>query len=412
MVAAARSDLALQSDRAPIAERHTSREIPALDGLRGLAVLLVIWCHVRGFTFTASTDWLLQFKSAAGLIGLYLFFVLSGFLLFQPYAAIFARPVGAADSTHWPDVRRFYTRRALRILPVFYSAILVTLLIGTIKPKWGLFPPVPTPQTLLALFTLFHDDLPTAWQYILDTNTPLWSLAVEWQFYLVLPLFALGLRTLYRRLGRRGVLAGILALMAYGLGVRAVAAATFYSAGYPTVMQVPGPLGFILTLLYGMSGKYLELFALGMLVALGYALVSARIATDANRAGPTARIARPVTWVLAASLCLGLPLNMLWLHAAGIIPTPAAAYVGRWPQEAPGAWLWSVAGSWALSLCMVCVLLAAVLAPPRSARRSLGARCASSVSSPTASTSGTPWSKSSGTPSGSPDGLGCPPRSS
>jgi peptidoglycan/LPS O-acetylase OafA/YrhL len=367
MAALARTDLAARaahSTDASTSRRTQPREIPALNGLRGLAVLLVIWCHVRGFTFTPATDWLLQFKSAAGLIGLYLFFVLSGFLLFLPYAAIFAAPANASSlSTRWPNVLRFYRRRAQRILPVFYAAILATLLFATLRPSSGLFPPVPGPRTLLALFTLFHDDLPNAWQYILDTNTPLWSLAVEWQFYLVLPLFALGLRGLHRRLGPTGVLAGILALMAYALGVRAVAAATFYAAGYPTVMQVPGPLGPILTLLYGMNGKYLELFALGMLAALAYSAASHRIAAAPDHTRAIARIARPATLLLAASLLIGLPLNMFWLHAAGIIPTPLAAYVGRWPQEASGAWLWSIAGSWALALCMVGVAFAAVLGP-------------------------------------------------
>jgi peptidoglycan/LPS O-acetylase OafA/YrhL len=367
MAAPARTDLAARaahSNDASIARRTQPREIPALDGLRGVAVLLVIWCHVRGFTFTPAIDWLLQFKSAAGLIGLYLFFVLSGFLLFLPYAAIFAAPARDGSlSARWPNVLQFYRRRALRILPVFYAAILTTLLFATVRPSSGLFPRVPGPRTLLALFTLFHDDLPNAWQYILDTNTPLWSLAVEWQFYLVLPLLALGFRALHRRLGPSGVFAGILALMAYALGVRAVAAATFYAAGYPTVMQVHGPFGFMLTLLYGMNGKYLELFALGMLASLAYTAASNRIAAAPDRTRAIARIARRAILLLAASLLIGLPLNMLWLHAAGIIPTPLAAYVGRWPQEARGAWLWSIAGSWTLAICMVGVAFAAVLGP-------------------------------------------------
>jgi hypothetical protein len=119
----------------------------------------------------------------------------------------------------------------------------------------------------------------------------------------------------------------------------------------------------VLTLLYGMNGRYLELFALGMLAALAYTAVSTRIAAAPDRARPIARVARLATVILAASLLVGLPLNMVWLHAAGIIPTPLAAYVGRWPQEAPGAWLWSIAGSWTLALCMVGVAFTAVLGP-------------------------------------------------
>jgi peptidoglycan/LPS O-acetylase OafA/YrhL len=150
MAAPARTGLAAraaQSTDASTARHSQLREIPALDGLRCLAVLLVIWCHVRGFTFTPATDWLLQFKSAAGLIGLYLFFILSGFLLFLPYAAIFATPAtDISVNARWPSVLRFYRRRAQRILPVFYAALLAALLFATLRSSSGLFPAVPGPR--------------------------------------------------------------------------------------------------------------------------------------------------------------------------------------------------------------------------------------------------------------------------
>lgn len=370
---------------APVAEQHAQQapapaqrswDIPALDGVRGMAILLVLWCHIRGFTFDASTQWLLAFKSAAGLIGLYLFFVLSCFLLFLPYArALLMRG-------RWPSARRFYGRRMLRILPVFYAVLLVPLGLAVLAAhvaavRNGLtalnfyVPPVPGKRTLLFLFALLHDLRADTWSYILQTNTPLWSLAIEWQFYLILPWLALVLRALHRRAGAAGLVGGLLGLMAYALGVRALAAATFYSWGYPTVMQVPGPLGFALTLLYGMNGKYLELFALGMLVSVAYvaarsgqlAQLRARLVGATERVHLAPRAAHLPLALTVLVIAVGLPLNELWLQAAGLTPTPPQAYVGRWPQEAAGAWVWSVFGPWALALCMAGLIVGALFGP-------------------------------------------------
>ena len=362
MAALARTNLAenaARGDNASSAERRATRDIPALDGLRGAAVLLVIWCHVSGLTFTPSTDWLLEIKAASGFIGLYLFFVLSGFLLFLPYAQAFIA------HTAWPNARRFYGRRMLRILPVYYAALLVPLAVALLRPKWGIVPPIPNTRSLLALFTLLHNIVPSAWSYLLGTNTPLWSLTVEWEFYLILPLLALGLRLLARRFGAPGVLYGLLGLMAYGLIVRAIAAATFYQHGYPTVMQVPGPLGLILTLLFGINGNYLELFALGMLASLIYAAATTpgAVSTALAWAKNTARVTRILAILTAASLLIGLPLYVIFLHVTGLIPTPAGAFVGRWPQDAPSAWTWSVFGPWLLAVILTVLLLGAILGP-------------------------------------------------
>lgn len=355
------------------ATNHGARDIPALDGLRGLAVLLVVWCHIRGFSFDANTQWLLNFKAASGFMGLYLFFALSGFLLFLPYArAMF-------EHSRWPGVRRFYLRRMLRILPVFYAGLLVPLGLALLAARAGSVaggnayvfglqvPSYPGLRTLVPLLLLLHDLRPQTWSYVLQFNTPLWSLAVEWQYYLMLPLLALGLRALYKRWGARALVFGLLSLMGYGLVVRAIAAATFYHWGYATVMQMPRPAGSVLTVLYGMEGKYLELFALGMLASVGYAATrglrhhgEAVVTSAARRALSVATVPLLAT---GAAVLIGLPLNLLWLHAAGLIPTPPQAYVGRWPQEAANAWLWSVAGPWALAVCMAGLLVGALQGP-------------------------------------------------
>src|SRR5205807_1613092 len=128
--------------------------------------------------------------------------------------------------------------------------------------------------------------------------------------------------------------------------------ATFYSFGYPNVLQIPGPAGLVLELVYGMNGKSLELFALGMLASVAYVATEVHAGNSMRDAGSgwVKKAGRTVTitaLVTAACVLVGLPVNLFWLHSAGLIPTPAQAYVGRWPQDASGAWAWSVAGPWA-----------------------------------------------------------------
>lgn len=345
-------------------------DIPALDGLRGVAVLLVIWAHLRGFTFGGVWQWMGLLKDFSGFTGLYLFFCLSGFLLFLPYARAFV----AGDS--WPSVGRFYRRRMLRILPVYYSVMAIAILIllyaiathmsGSFGYRMMVLRQLSTSvlgPTLLLLFDLQQ----RSWDFVMQWDTPLWSLAVEWQFYLVLPWLALGLRFVHRRGGMRWVVAGLLVLMGYGLLVRSLAAATFYHWGYANVLVVPQPAGTLLTLTYGMYGKFLEVFALGMLASLGYvaattyqAEISRRgIGIKQRRGISAARIASLVTVVAL----LGLLANIFFMEWTGLIPIPPHAAIGRWPQEAPAAWLWGIAGPWLISCCTCGLIVGAVLGP-------------------------------------------------
>ena len=144
---------------------------PALDGIRGLAILLVIVYHNFGFIEYSSFGWL----------GVDLFFVLSGFLITE----ILLRTVGKAGF-----LKNFYARRVLRIFPLYFLALVIFLLI---LPKLGWFPG--------SDFYVEHQGW--LWTYLQNwlfifkgddqTNTlhHLWSLAVEEQFYLVWPLLIL-----------------------------------------------------------------------------------------------------------------------------------------------------------------------------------------------------------------------------
>lgn len=116
------------------------------------------------------------------------------------------------------------------------------------------------PLAFLATVFMLHDMYAPAWHgVVMAHDGPIWSLAVEWQFYLLLPVLALGLKELARRFNLRGVMLGLLGLVVGGLAIRCLAAVGHYQWGW----QDP-----VLPLLYGFKGKYLEVFAVGMLGAL------------------------------------------------------------------------------------------------------------------------------------------------
>lgn len=233
------------------------REIRALDGLRAIAALSIVAFHtllaMRFYSTAAGRAFNQSWYDLAS--GVDLFFVLSGFLLFLPYAR------ALLQGRSLPSVKRFYKRRALRILPAYWVCLAILLLLP--PPTHA---PVRTPLDVLTHILMIHDAFPAFNQ---DINGPFWTLAVEAQFYLLLPLLALGVawvvgrsRSLTRLLG------ALLGLIALALLLRWVDALVM--AGLPARIG-SAPLGNALTLAtLGTQGKHLEVFATGMLCAALY----------------------------------------------------------------------------------------------------------------------------------------------
>ena len=161
----------------------SSRHLPALDGLRGIAALLVVYGHwIAAGVPAERNSWLYILDRAFWLAGsgVDLFFVLSGFLI----GGILI------DQRESPNLLRvFWLRRATRILPLF----VVFLALFAVLSRW------PEPHLLIAntqpiwAHALFLSNLWTAFTGRWDGSflALTWSLAIEEQVYLALPFIVL-----------------------------------------------------------------------------------------------------------------------------------------------------------------------------------------------------------------------------
>ncbi len=160
------------------------RWFEGLDGIRFIAAFLVI-VHHAGFSSGATFRWDLGGLLFTRMdIGVAIFFVLSGFLLYRPFV------VAQFAATAPPATVSFWIRRVVRIFPAYWVALLFLLAIGTIS--------VDGVRGFLLSFTLTHVYAP---DYAVSGLTQSWTLATELGFYLALPLIAAGARRLTERHG-------------------------------------------------------------------------------------------------------------------------------------------------------------------------------------------------------------------
>jgi len=193
-----------------MAARGARVELPYLDGLRGAAALMVVAFHAFLYTGKSGSskaampywDHIIGF----GYLGVAIFIVLSGYVLMLPL-------VRTPELEFKGGIPAFVKRRARRILPPYYAAVLFALLLigmftvlqqphGT---AWDSKLPVTWPSVISHLL-LLHDLSP---DWIVTINGPLWSVAVEWQIYFVM---ALVLAPLWRRIPAPVIVAVLLGL--------------------------------------------------------------------------------------------------------------------------------------------------------------------------------------------------------
>ena len=248
-------------------ERPATR-FPLFDGFRAIAAVSVLLTHVAFDTgFDIRSSWGRYFARAD--VGVAVFFLISGFLLYRPFVA------ARLHSESPPRTGLFWWRRVLRIYPAYWLALLALVVIGGIKVHGF--------TAWLRFVGLVHIYWPTT---IFGPVAQSWTLATEVAFYLFLPLYALVLRRAARddTSPRRIVhieLAGIAALVVitwvYRLWLWSLHSGRFgvYNTWLPS---------------------WLDHFALGMLLAVGSVWFADRRAVPA---GLGRRWAPAVCWTIA-----------------------------------------------------------------------------------------------------------------
>ncbi len=242
----------------------------------------------------------------AGATGVTLFFVLSGFLLFMPYAKSLL-----VEHTTWSSARRFYLRRAFRIIPAYYACLFLLVLFAHREYLQ------PAHWKELGLFLVFFmESSSITYQKI---NGPFWTLGVEWQFYMLLPLFTLAMGFIVLRLFKGGsmkrrlwLVIGCLGLLiAWGLSSRYWG---YYFSQHPTetFLMPRSMLNVILFFTYGSYGKFLEDFGVGMLLSLLF--IFARQVSSEGRFHRIARRLAPWLW---GSAILALVFCAMWRFNQG-----------------------------------------------------------------------------------------------
>lgn len=220
-----------------VRESHAS--FPALDGYRAIAVFLVLTTHVA---FTTAQVVVPPFGPVLSRFdfGVTLFFLLSGFLLYRPWAR------AALTDGAGPAVGPYLWRRGLRILPAYWILVVVVFLLLEPTREAGV-------SGWVANMLLVHTYLPG---YAVLGLTQTWSLVTEIAFYLLLPVLAWLLGRRHRGDPDRSL--RWQATLLIGCLVVAVGFNWLRTAG--PLSAVPGT--------YSWLPGYLDWFAAGMLLAV------------------------------------------------------------------------------------------------------------------------------------------------
>jgi peptidoglycan/LPS O-acetylase OafA/YrhL len=260
--------------------------VPGFDGLRAIAALLVVVVHVgaaSGFTFRSS----LGRYTSRGEIGVSVFFLISGFLLYRPFAA--AALAGRAG----PNVRSYLVRRVLRIVPLYWVALIVTYLFTGWASVHGVSGFLEN-----AFFLQVYSR-----QWVFHGITQAWSLCIEVTFYLALPLWAAWMRRLDTRRGRPHDPAAVLRRELAALAVLYVASLLF------RLWVVADPTGPTQTARSWLP-SWSDHFALGMALAVTGAYVS--------QTGIVPKALRWITKPGADLACWVVAAFMFWLVATQV----------------------------------------------------------------------------------------------
>jgi peptidoglycan/LPS O-acetylase OafA/YrhL len=252
---------------------------PCFDGFRALAALVVLVTHVAflsGFNgrsrfgaFTARMD-----------VGVAVFFMISGFLLYRPFVAARLADSGA------PRTVAYFWRRALRILPAYWVALTITVFVLHVPKE------LPSAGDLFQYYGLLH------LYNVNDVVGPIlssYTLVTEISFYLFLPIYAFALSRWARRAPERQVridLAVLACLIVAGVAYRWAVRSRFTGGrAFQLLNVLPG---------------WIDVFAVGMALAVLSVWLSGRSRPVLFRR----RIFPALSWALAAAAFIAISLLM------------------------------------------------------------------------------------------------------
>lgn len=211
-------ELLSQKDLLPSVKKPQKLHLNFLDGLRGFAAFYVVLHHLlRIDTTNGMPNWLIKVTrfTEFGHTMVAIFIVLSGFSLMLPVALSENHQIRGGFG-------EYIKRRSLRILPAYYSALLLSLVGLLFTPAGIIFLQGGNHKilndkafldnfqllNLLAHVLLLHNLYP---QWSFSINMALWSVATEWQIYFLFPLILL---PIWRRFGNASAL-----VVGFGLGL-------------------------------------------------------------------------------------------------------------------------------------------------------------------------------------------------
>jgi peptidoglycan/LPS O-acetylase OafA/YrhL len=185
----------------------TGTRLPGVDGLRAIAAMWVVLFHITAFSHARFGHRVpgLDLFLRSGSTGVSLFLVLSGFCLYIPFAG---------GRQHRFHVKEFLVRRCRRLLPAYYTSLIFVLILNLGAFAWLGFRRLSPLQALwqaVAHALLIHPLFPTTFY---ELNGAYWSLGLEWQLYLSMPILIWGIR----RFGiKPTVTAAVVCNILYGL---------------------------------------------------------------------------------------------------------------------------------------------------------------------------------------------------
>lgn len=255
----------------PVVASHA--RFPLVDGVRAIAALTIFGFHLFFHLGLLSTDLLSRYLGNLN-VGVPIFFVVSGFLIYRPFVAKrFAEQPA-------PEVAPYAIRRGFRIVPAYWVALVIVTLI------LGLEATVFTPSGIVTYFGFLQ---------VYDIGTVVggigqaWTLCIEVSFYIALPIWAFFARRMLPRSGRRQMISGELWALAALFG------ASFLWQLFVSPLFLPGDQGYLIAQIS--LPAFADQFALGMAMAV----VSVAVHSGSKKPRALRLVeGKPWIWVLAA----------------------------------------------------------------------------------------------------------------